>query len=81
MVTSAIACILHAVTNQTVDMILALILIFGSVIGAQIGMRLSKYIKGAMARFILASIILLVGLRLGRDLLIPPENLYSVIVQ
>jgi uncharacterized membrane protein YfcA len=81
MATSAIACILHAVTNQTVDMILALILIFGSVIGAQIGMRLSKYIKGAMARFILASIILLVGLRLGSDLLIPPANLYSVIVQ
>ena len=81
MATSAIACILHAVTNQTVDMILALILIFGSVIGAQIGLRLSKYIKGAMARFVLASIILLVGLRLGSDLLIPPANLYSVIVK
>jgi len=81
MVTSAIACILHAVTNQTVDMILAIILISGSVIGAQIGVRLSHYIKGATARFILASIIMLIGLKLGSALLIPPANLYSVVIQ
>lgn len=81
MVTSAFACILHAVTNQTVDLILATILIGGSVVGAQIGLRLSKYIKGATARFILACIIMLVGLRLGGTLLLPPENLYSIVVQ
>ena len=79
MITSAIACILHSVTNHTVDMILAIILICGSVIGAQIGLRLSKYIKGTTARFLLASIIMIVGLRLGTDLFIPPENLYSVV--
>lgn len=80
LITSAMACVLHAVTNQTVDMILAIILIFGSVIGAQIGLRLSKFLKGAIARFILASIIMIVGLKLGGDLLIPPANLYSIVV-
>lgn len=78
-VTSAIACILHSVTNQTVDLILALILITGSVIGAQIGVRLSHYIKGAVARFLLALIISIVGLKLGSALLIPPVDLYNIV--
>lgn len=79
--TSALACILHAITNQTVDLILAAILISGSVIGAQIGVRLSHYIRGAMARFILASMVVLVGVKLASELLIPPLNLYSIAVQ
>ena len=81
MITSAIACILHAMTNQTVDLILASILIGGSVIGAQIGVRLSKYVRGAFARFMLAAIIMIVGLKLGSELLLPPANLYSIVVQ
>lgn len=79
-VTSSIACILHATTNQTVDAILALILIVGSVFGAQIGVRLSSYIKGTTARLILALMITLVGLKLASALLIPPANLYSIVV-
>ena len=78
-VTSGMACIMHAVANQTVDLILALILISGSVIGAQIGVRLSKYIKGVTARIILASIISIVGLKLASALLIPPVHLYSIV--
>lgn len=78
-VTSSLACILHATTNQTVDLILALILIVGSVFGAQIGVRLSQYIKGTIARVILALIITLVGLKLASALLIPPSNLYSIV--
>ena len=80
-VTSAIACVLHAVTNQTVDMILAIILISGSVIGAQIGVRLSPFVRGAKGRFILASIIMVVGLKLVSAMLIPPSQLYSIMVQ
>ena len=80
-VTSAVACIMHATANQTVDMVLALTLICGSVVGAQIGVRLSKYIKGTMARFILGMIISLVGLRLAVDLVIEPTSLYSIVVR
>jgi uncharacterized membrane protein YfcA len=81
MATAALACLLHAMANQTVDLILAFILIAGSVFGAQIGVRLSHYIKGTTARFLLALIILLVGLKLGGDMLLPPEDFYSMVVQ
>jgi hypothetical protein len=79
-VTSAMACILHATTNQTVDAVLAFILIIGSVLGAQIGVRLSQFIKGTLARFILAMMITIVGLKLASNLLIPPVDLYSIVV-
>jgi len=37
--------------------------------------------RGAIARFILASIITIVGLKLGSELLIAPTNLYSLVVE
>lgn len=76
--TSAFATILQAVNNRTVDLVLALTLISGGVIGAQLGVRAGKYIKGHVARIILASLILAVGLKLGSDLLIKPSYLYSL---
>ncbi len=79
--TSAFATILQAVNNQTVDLVLALILILGGVIGAQLGIRVGKYIKGSVARIMLATIILAVGMKLGSDLLIKPSYLYSLEVQ
>jgi uncharacterized membrane protein YfcA len=62
-------------------LILAAILISGSVVGAQIGVRLSRFIQGVTARLILATIVMAVGLKLGSALLIPPANLYSIMVQ
>lgn len=76
--TSAFAVIMHAVANHTVDMVLAVVLIFGGVIGAQIGVRLSKYVKGASARIILASIILAVAVKLALTLLIVPDDLFTI---
>lgn len=76
--TSAFAVLLHAVANHTVDMILAGILIVGGVVGAQLGVRVSKYVKGASARVILAAIILAVAIRLAMSLLIIPDDMFSV---
>lgn len=76
--TSAFAVTMHAVANHTVDMVLAVILIVGGVIGAQFGVRVSKYVKGASARIILASIILAVAIKLAMTLLIIPDDLFSV---
>jgi hypothetical protein len=76
--TSAFATILHAVTNNTVDMVLALTLIAGGVVGAGLGVRAGKYIRGIVARILLSCIILIVGLKLGSDLLIEPSYLYSL---
>lgn len=79
--TSAFATILHSVTNNTVDLVLALTLILGGVIGTQLGVRAGKHVKGIVARILLASIILAVGLKLGSDLLIQPSYLFSLEIE
>ena len=54
--------ILQASQNQTVDIVLATILLLGSVIGVQIGSRFTNILKGEYLRLILSSIIILVSL-------------------
>ena len=69
---------LHAVTNHTVDAILAALLIFGGVIGAQIGVRTGAKIRADELRLILALMILAIGVRLTADLVWEPSDPYSV---
>lgn len=76
--TTAVATILHAVLNQTVDIILALLLMIGGVIGAQIGVAAGVRLKGAELRFLLAALVLLVCARIGWDLVVQPDELYSI---
>lgn len=78
---SAFSCILHAVANGTVDVILALIMIVGGVVGAQVGVRLAKRIKGAPARVALALIIIGVCFRMMAQLFIQPADLFSLDVR
>ena len=75
--TSAFATIMHATFNHTVDLLLALLLIAGGVVGVQIGILLARKLKGTQARIILAFIILCVALRLVSDLLIEPVEHYT----
>ncbi len=75
---SAFACILHAVTNGTVDVMLALIMMAGGVIGAQIGVRLARRIKGAPARIALALIIVGVCIRMIGTLFIQPDDIFTL---
>lgn len=76
-VTSAVT-ILHSATNQTVDVILALVLMIGGVIGAQFGARAGQYLKGEQLRALLALMVLGVCLRLLFDLVIQPDELFSI---
>lgn len=69
---------LHAVTNQTVDLVLALLLLIGGVIGAQIGTRLGMRLKGEHLRILLAALVLAVCIKLALDLVLPPDELYSI---
>ena len=78
MLSSIFTTVLQAVTNHTVDMVLAALLISGGVIGAQFGVRASRHIKGVHARVILASILLIIAFKLTGDLLIPPRELYTL---
>jgi uncharacterized protein len=69
---------LHAVNNYTVDVVLALALIVGGVIGAQFGSSAGARLRGEQLRILLALIVLAVCSKLGYDLIAPPEDLYSL---
>jgi len=76
-VTAATA-LLQATVNQSVDIVLALLLLVTGVIGAQIGARLSPKIKGEHLRIMLALIVLAVAIRLALELVIPPSEIFSL---
>ena len=76
---TAFTTVMHAVSSQTVDMMLALILIFGGVIGAQIGARVGVRLKAEQLRILLSVLVLGVALKIAADLLIRPSELYSVL--
>ncbi len=78
--TTASSTVMHATANHTVDIMLALILIVGGVIGAQIGVTFSRFIKGITARILLAIIVLVVSSALAWQLFMQPEELYSTVV-
>jgi uncharacterized membrane protein YfcA len=75
---TAFTTIMHAVTSQTVDMLLALVLILGGVIGAQIGTRVGVRLKAEQLRILLSLLVLAVSIRIAMDLLITPDELFSV---
>lgn len=75
---TASSTILHAVGDFTVDIMLAAILISGGVIGAQFGVRMASRLRGEQLRFLLAVLVLAVGLRLLYGLLVSPGDAFSV---
>jgi uncharacterized protein len=78
LVTMGAATIMHAATNHLVDVVLALILMVGGVIGAQFGARAGQRIRGEQLRLLLGILVLLVGLRFAFELILRPSNLFSV---
>jgi uncharacterized membrane protein YfcA len=75
---SAITTIFQAAMNHTVDIMLALILMIGGVIGAHVGAIAGQRLRAEHLRFLLALLVLAVGARLGADLLISPEDTFSL---
>lgn len=69
---------LHAVNTQTVDVVLALILLVGAVMGAQAGVRVGYRLKSDQLRGLLGLIVLLVGVRMALDLVVRPDDLFTV---
>ncbi len=72
--------LLHATTNFTVDMPLAVLLLFGGVVGAQFGARIGVNLKAEQLRVFLAGLVILVCAKLAVDLLVEPSEIYSVAV-
>jgi hypothetical protein len=76
--TSANVTFQQAMTNRTVDILLALCLLIGSTLGAQFGARASRLFKGEQIRALLAVIVLVIMVKLLLDLVLPPDNLISL---
>tara|TARA_B100001113_G_C21084276_1_gene611349 strand:+ start:74 stop:991 length:918 start_codon:yes stop_codon:yes gene_type:complete len=76
---TAIVTLLHAFHNQTVDVILALILLLGGAVGAQIGVKLSSKLEGPYLRAALGVLVLSVGIVMASDLLIEPQETITLI--
>lgn len=68
----------HSVTGQSVDMMLAFLLIVGGVLGAQLGTRVGVQLKAEQLRILLALLVLAVAAKIGLDLLLQPTELYSL---
>jgi uncharacterized membrane protein YfcA len=75
---TAVTTFLHAANTQTVDVVLALALIVGGVIGAQFGSSAGARLRAEQLRLLLALIVLAVCTKLGYDLIARPAELYSL---
>ncbi|WP_157215434.1 sulfite exporter TauE/SafE family protein [Flavisphingomonas formosensis] len=75
---TAVTTMVHAVTTQAVDIVLAGLLLIGSVTGAQIGARMAAKTRPEWLRLFLALIVLAVALRMALGLGWRPDEIYSV---
>ena len=75
---TAATTILHATKNFTVDVVLALLLMVGGVVGAQLGAVAGEKLRGEQLRFLLAALVLAVCARIAYTLVTTPKELYSL---
>jgi len=74
---TAVTTLIHAMTTRAVDMVLTVLLLIGSVTGAQIGARLAQRIKPEYLRLALAFIVLVVAIRMALGLGWRPPEIFS----
>lgn len=70
--------LIHATTTRSVDIVLAVLLLIGSVVGAQYGARFAQKMKPELLRMILAVTVLVVAFRMALQLGWRPEEIYTV---
>jgi uncharacterized membrane protein YfcA len=75
---TAVTTFLQAYANHTVDIVLALLLTIGGVIGAQFGTRAALYLRAEQLRILLALMVLAVCGKMAIDLVLTPADLYSL---
>jgi uncharacterized membrane protein YfcA len=69
----------HAFTTRAVDIVLAGLLLVGSVIGAQLGTKIASLAKPEFLRLVLAAIVLAIALRMAFSLGVRPDEVYTVV--
>jgi hypothetical protein len=75
---TALVTILHASFNHSLDVVLALMLAAGGVMGGQFGVKAGQKLRGEQLRALLALLVLGVAIRLFFDLVLKPEDLYTI---
>jgi uncharacterized membrane protein YfcA len=75
---SAAATMVHSMTTKAVDIVLAVLLLLGSVVGAQLGARFAQRVRPEYLRLILAVMVLLVAIRILLGLAWQPDEIFSV---
>ena len=75
---SAATTFIHSVSTHSVDIVLAGLLLVGSVFGAQYGAVLATRLKPDLLRLALAVLILLVALRMFIGLFWHPDEIFSI---
>lgn len=78
LITMAAATILHATTNKSVDVMLAVLLMAGGVVGAQFGAQVGHVMRGEHLRALLAVMVLGVATRVLLGLFLTPDHIYSI---
>jgi len=75
---TAATTLVHATTTKSVDIVLAVLLLLGSVVGAQVGARFSQKVKPELLRMFLAIMVLGVAFRMALGLGWRPQEIYTV---
>jgi uncharacterized membrane protein YfcA len=75
---TAATTLIHSVTTHAVDLVLASLLLIGSVVGAQLGARLAQRLKPDYLRLLLAALVLIVAIRMAIGLGWRPDEIYTV---
>lgn len=69
----------HSLTTQAVDIVLAALLLLGSVVGAQLGTRIAAIARPEVLRLALAAIVIAIALRMAFGLGVQPDEIYTVV--
>ncbi|UXN06614.1 sulfite exporter TauE/SafE family protein [Bartonella sp. HY761] len=77
---TAFTTVLQSITNQSVDVILAFLLMLGGVVGAQYGTKAGRKLKAEQLRLLLALLVLIMALWLAFQLFIRPSELFSLTI-
>jgi len=70
---------MQATTNHTVDLLLALCVAAGSTTGAQVGARVGRLFRGDQLKIVLATIVLVVMVKMAIGLVMAPDNVLSAV--
>jgi hypothetical protein len=76
--TSSNVALQQAITNHNVDILLAVLLLFGAAVGAQVGARLSTRLEAYQLRTCLGIIVVLVVVKMVFDIVIAPGSLFGL---